>query len=67
MYDLKTYLKDQKIPIDKYQFDYFCLGSNFKDKHGKREIVRDDLISIFESKKSIYLTVSTIEPRKNHR
>ncbi len=67
MYDLKAYLKNQNVPIYRYQFDSFQLGSNFKQEHSKRETIRDDLIDLYENKKSIYLTVSTIEPRKNHR
>ena len=59
---LKTEFKDKVF--DK-KFDYFLLGSDFNYHNIKDEIVRDELKVLFE-KKSTYLIVCTIEPRKNH-
>jgi len=51
----------------KYAFDSFSLGADFgKDKNVKEDI-RPSLVTLFKEHPSIYLTVSTIEPRKNHR
>lgn len=45
-------------------YDYFHLGSDL-DQANPRSAVRQELKQMFQ-KRSIYLMVSTIEPRKNH-
>ena len=67
MKDLKKYLSSQEAPTDKYIFDYFHLGSNFTQGSIRDLNIREELKEIYSSGLSVYLTVSTIEPRKNHR
>jgi alpha-1,2-rhamnosyltransferase len=47
-------------------FDYFCLGSEL-DLVKRERIVRSTVKAIFCKNNSVYLTVGTIEPRKNHK
>ncbi|MDB4542756.1 glycosyltransferase family 4 protein, partial [bacterium] len=44
--------------------DSFYLGADFEQKAAV--IVRDSVKAVFTSNSNVYLTVSTIEPRKNH-
>lgn len=64
---LKSYLEKQSEDIHKYQFDYFTLGSDFEKASSDKIVPRDNLRTIYKANSSIYLTVSTIEPRKNHQ
>lgn len=69
MNDTKQYIMQSlsdKYAIENYKFDYFRLGSDIKKSEKKVEVDRAHLINVF-SQKSVYLVVSTIEPRKNHR
>jgi len=62
--DLYDYIKtNHNQNINKDRFDYFYLGSDFNPK---QKDISQNLKNIFESQ-NIYLTVSTIEPRKNHK
>ncbi len=65
MNDVKSYLKKQGLVEQKYLFDYFMLGADLKKKDYEISHVHKNLQNIFTSK-SVYLIVSTIEPRKNH-
>ena len=67
MYDLVDYFGTQGIATEKYIFDYFTLGADFDGHEDKNKSPRQSLKKLFEEKSPIYLTVSTIEPRKNHR
>ncbi|SFV50745.1 mannosyltransferase [hydrothermal vent metagenome] len=67
MDSLKHYLLEQGADIDRYYFDYFTLGSDFDQASTEDVVPRAKLRSIYKNGGSIYLTVSTIEPRKNHR
>lgn len=67
MESLKEYLIEQGADLDKYSFDYFTLGSDFDQASSDDVMPRAKLRSVYKNKSSIYLTVSTIEPRKNHR
>ena len=67
MDSLKQYLVEQGADIDRYSFDYFTLGSDFDRATLDDVVPRAKLRSIYKNGGSIYLTVSTIEPRKNHR
>jgi O-antigen biosynthesis alpha-1,2-rhamnosyltransferase len=46
-------------------FDYFQLGSEL-DLVKDTDVVRDSIRDVFKNGSPVYLTVSTIEPRKNH-
>ncbi|MGJ0314911.1 glycosyltransferase family 4 protein [Aliarcobacter cryaerophilus] len=48
------------------KFDYFYLGANLKDFDLSKADIRDDFKNIFNTK-NVFITVSTIEPRKNHK
>ena len=51
-------------------FDYFWLGGDFsydKIKVFEKSEIRKELVELYNNKQNIYLTVSTIEPRKNHK
>jgi len=62
--DVYNYIKtNHNKNINKDRFDYFYLGSDFNPKQNE---ISQNLKNIFESE-NIYLTVSTIEPRKNHK
>ncbi len=67
MLDVQNYLKGKGVDIKKYSFDYFILGSDFKKKRNVTQKVRDELKTLYDKNRSIYLIVSTIEPRKNHQ
>jgi alpha-1,2-rhamnosyltransferase len=68
MSSLKRYLQEKGADIDRYSFDYFTLGSDFDKINSSEKIVSSSGVrSIYKSNSSIYLTVSTIEPRKNHK
>jgi alpha-1,2-rhamnosyltransferase len=51
------------------KFDYFLLGADFTYKNFDiyATHIRDNLISLYKKNKSIYIMVSTVEPRKNHK
>lgn len=53
---------DKNIPISK--FDYFHLGANFDIKYCKNKVAESFKNNF--NKENTYITVSTIEPRKNH-
>lgn len=67
MLDVQKFLKGRNIDISRYSFDYFHLGTDFKEIEEDVSKVRKTLQNLFKSNKSIYLIVSTIEPRKNHK
>lgn len=48
------------------KFDYFYLGANLKDFDLSKVDIRDDFKELFKTK-NVFITVSTIEPRKNHK
>ena len=65
--DLKKFLKSQfDAPIEDKRFDHFLLGSDFNYKQSQNQNIRDDIKKLYSNNENIYLTVSTIEPRKNH-
>ncbi len=47
-------------------YDYFYLGADFTNTNYSKGNIRAEIKSFFDSKAPVYLTVSTIEPRKNH-
>jgi len=67
MHNLTDYFKAKGIKTEKYLFDSFTLGADFDRQKDENESVRESLKTLFEKRSPIYLTVSTIEPRKNHR
>jgi alpha-1,2-rhamnosyltransferase len=46
-------------------FDYFYLGSDL-DRAANDKPIRTDIAQLLQDNRSLYLMVSTIEPRKNH-
>ncbi len=64
---LVDYFETQNAAMQRYTFDSFTLGADFDMHHTNNKAIRESLITLYQSRPSIYLTVSTIEPRKNHR
>ena len=67
---LESYLQNnfsEKI-LDK-KFDYFLLGAdfNYQEFNIYSEKINPKLINLYQNSSNIYLIVSTIEPRKNHK
>jgi alpha-1,2-rhamnosyltransferase len=54
---------DPRIPRNK--FDFFYLGANINDNKYNEDNINNSFKQIFKTK-NVYITVSTIEPRKNH-
>ena len=67
MLDVRNYLQLKQVDTSQYFFDYFYLGSDFKGVKENASDVRIEVSSVYHSNHSVYLVVSTIEPRKNHR
>lgn len=67
MQSLIDYFERQNAVMQCYTFDSFTLGADIDTDHTDTEAIRESLITLYQSRPSIYLTVSTIEPRKNHR
>lgn len=67
MNTLQNYLVEQEADISRYSFDHFTLGSDFDTVAPSRFRRIGDIRDIFKNNSSVYLTVSTIEPRKNHK
>ena len=67
MHNLEDYFKKQGIGVQEYTFDSFTLGADFDKNYSGSKEIRETLIELYRSRSSVYLTVSTIEPRKNHR
>lgn len=65
--DLITFLHDQfeEKKLTSKKFEYFHLGSDFRNMNQSPNDARKELKNVFEST-STYLIVSTVEPRKNH-
>ena len=63
--ELIEYYKVNGYKIDSKHFSSFKLGCDFKQNDYNLNNVRQHLTELFD-KKSTYLMVSTIEPRKNH-
>lgn len=64
---LQEFLQNEfKEKIASKKFDYFLLGSDVEKKQAETLKVREELKKSFHSSTSLYLTVCTIEPRKNH-
>lgn len=68
MDDMHAYAKEINHPkADLVAYDYFYLGANFSDETTEEAYtVRDEIVNFFEDETPVFLTVSTIEPRKNH-
>jgi len=64
--EVYNYIKTNHIPdIKKESFDYFYLGADFST-HYDQERVPQRFKAYFKNPNT-YITVSTIEPRKNHK
>lgn len=68
MHDMQAYAKEINHPrADRITYDYFYLGANFSDENKeKSHMIRDEIVNFFNDDTPVFLTVSTIEPRKNH-
>lgn len=66
--DMKAYAREVNHPrANKVEYDYFYLGANFSDEKIKEmDYIRDEIVNFFSDGAPTFLTVSTIEPRKNH-
>jgi len=65
--ELYKYIKKEYIPtISANRFDFFHLGVDF-NKIKKNNIITQNYLSKYFNKEDTFLTVSTIEPRKNHQ
>ena len=62
--DLKTYQTDRGVNLPDRCYEYFYLGADFASKTKEGDI-RKDLKTIF-THPNVYISVSTLEPRKNH-
>ncbi len=51
--------------IKKEKFDYFYLGANLEQNANNNETIKQEYKEIF-NKENTYISVSTLEPRKNH-
>ncbi|MEA3454956.1 MAG: glycosyltransferase family 1 protein [Campylobacterota bacterium] len=68
MEDLVHYLEALNSTNRQFSFDSFTLGADFETDYSGNKKVRESLLELYQNtNRSIYLTVSTIEPRKNHR
>ena len=67
MHNLEDYFASLQIDTRRYRFDSFPLGADFDRQNRGEEEIRPSLLSLFQKSHSVYLTVATIEPRKNHR
>jgi O-antigen biosynthesis alpha-1,2-rhamnosyltransferase len=66
--DLAVFLKTnpttrKTIP----EISFFHLGSDFKNKNFQSDAVNSSIKAMFQKNMPIYLIVSTLEPRKNHK
>ena len=69
MNDIRTYAHETNHPrAYNILYDYFYLGANFTNSNMTdiQPVIRPEIISFFGDSMPIFLTVSTIEPRKNH-
>ena len=64
--DLMRFYKSKGLNIENKHFDSFTLGADFKQNIHDSKIVSNSIIELFQNYQSVYLVVSTIEPRKNH-
>ena len=63
--ELQTYLQREELLENKSAwFEVFYLGSEL-DEVAESSVIRDELQTLFDGGRNVYLTVSTIEPRKN--
>ena len=67
MQSLIDYFDRQNAVMQCYTFASFTLGADIDTDPTDTETARESLITLYQNRPSIYLTVSTIEPRKNHR
>lgn len=67
MQSLIDYLEIKNTVMQRYTFGSFTLGADFETHQTDTEDIRESLIVLYKKRPLIYLTVSTIEPRKNHR
>jgi len=65
--DFQSYMLEQNINPAKYLIDTIRLGADIPVSNHSNLYIRNTIQDIFKTHKSVYLTVSTIEPRKNHR
>ena len=64
--DLIRFYKSKGLNINNKHFNSFTLGANLKSTEVDSAEISKDIIDLYKKKNSIYLIVSTIEPRKNH-
>lgn len=63
--EIYTYIKSNLLPdIQKQKFDYFYLGANLSTKYEENDV--SEIFKSYFKNQNTYITVSTIEPRKNH-
>lgn len=66
MQDIKAFtLENGNKNVERIQFDYFYLGADFSQQISDKT-VRVEIKNFFKGNTPVFLTVSTIEPRKNH-
>lgn len=63
--DVKKSLLLHFKEIEEKRVDYFYLGCDFKNNSYDEKKINNDFKNIFNTK-NVFITVSTIEPRKNH-
>ena len=64
--DLQEYMRSLEISPSRYRFLPLHLGCDITPDQTEGGLIRKSVQEIFHGRNSVYLTVSTIEPRKNH-
>ncbi len=67
MRDMEDFVAEQGIAKDAKRFSYFHLGSDFGGGKVNQGNVRQKVRAIFRDGKPVFIIVSTVEPRKNHK
>ncbi len=65
--DLLVYMHEKDIDPSNYFIDHIQLGSDINVPIDTNLFIRQSLQDLFIQNSSVYLIVSTIEPRKNHQ